>query len=509
MRAAVATGLMGLWLATSACGAPSRGDDDDGDDDDDAAGPDDAGDRDGDDGGPCAPSSLGQSYVGCDYWPTVTGNIVSQHYEFAVSVSNTSGARATVRIDGGALTEPMIFDVVSGGVAVRTLPWVEALKLCLGDSQFDCQTGHGTAARAVGGAYHLRSDVPVTVYQFNPLDFFQSDAPENSFSNDASLLFPTTSWRDDYYVASFTPVLGGIVAYPSLLAVTAHEDGTRVTINARASTAAQNGAPRFDTGVPQDVMLDAGDVIQIGAVAGDLTGSRVTSDKPIQVIGAHYCSRIPLEFGFCDHLEESMFPVETLSRQYVVVAPAVTTIPDGKEQYVRIVATAAATTLTYDPPIAGAPTTIASPGDFVEIARNPTSFLVTANHKVLVAQYMEGSQVAGNTGDPSMALAVPVEQYRTEYLFHAPLNYTTSYVDVIARTGTAVTLDGVLLTGFTPIGTSGYALARVTPLGPGTGGVGNHTITGSTPFGISVYGYGQDTSYWYPGGLDLRLIPID
>jgi len=24
---------------------------------------------------------------------------------------------------------------------------------------------------------------------------------------------------------------------------------------------------------------------------------------------------------------------------------------------------------------------------------------------------------------------------------------------------------------------------------------------------ISVYGYGQYTSYWYPGGLNLELIP--
>lgn len=204
-----------------------------------------------------------------------------------------------------------------------------------------------------------------------------------------------------------------------------------------------------------------------------------------------------------------MFPVDTLSKQYVVIAPAVTTIPGGKEQYVRIIATAADTTLTYEPPVAGAPTTIAAAGDHVEIARNPASFLITANRKVLVAQYMEGSQVAGGTGDPSMALAVPVEQYRTHYLFHAPLNYTTNYVDIIARTGTAITLDSVSVTSFTPIGTSGYSLARVTPLGPGLGGDGNHTITGSTPFGISVYGYGQDTSYWYPGGLDLRVIPID
>lgn len=458
--------------------------------------------------GPCAPGELGESYVGCDYWPTVTGNIVSRHYEFAVSVSNTTTSRATVQIDGGGLTDPMIFDVLAGSVAVRTLPWVEPLKLCLGELGADCVNGHDNAALVADGAYHLRSNVPVTVYQFNPLDFFQASAPEYSFSNDASLLFPTTAWRDDYYVASYTPVTGNFDAYPSLLAVTAYQDGTTITINARASTAAQGGAPAFVAGTAQDLLLNAGDVLEIGATAGDLTGSRVTSDKPIQVIGAHYCARIPLAFGFCDHLEESMFPVATLSRRYVVVAPAVTTIPAGKEQMIRIVATEANTTLTYEPPVANAPTAIAAAGDWIEIPRTPQSFLIEANHKVLVAQYMEGSTVAGGTGDPSMALAVPVEQYRTQYLFHAPLNYTTNYLDVIARTGTAVTLDGTSLTGFTPIGASGFSVARVTPLGPGLGGDGNHTITGGSPFGISVYGYGQDTSYWYPGGLDLKLVPI-
>jgi hypothetical protein len=29
---------------------------------------------------------------------------------------------------------------------------------------------------------------------------------------------------------------------------------------------------------------------------------------------------------------------------------------------------------------------------------------------------------------------------------------------------------------------------------------------GSMPFGITVYGYGQYTSYWYPGGLELMTI---
>jgi hypothetical protein len=167
-----------------------------------------------------------------------------------------------------------------------------------------------------------------------------------------------------------------------------------------------------------------------------------------------------------------------------------------------------AAAFTYDPPLAGAPATIAAAGDFVEIPTNPASFAVTASAKVMVAQYMEGSTRGGNTGDPAMSLAVPVEQYRSEYLFHAPTNYETNYVDIIASSTGTVTLDGVAITNFQPIGTSGFKLARVTPLGNGPLGDGNHAINGTEPFGIQVYGYGMDTSYWYPGGLDLDLVPI-
>lgn len=204
-----------------------------------------------------------------------------------------------------------------------------------------------------------------------------------------------------------------------------------------------------------------------------------------------------------------MFPVDALSNRYIVNAPAVTgTLPNGKEQTVRIVATQAGTTLTYDPPQAGAPTAIANAGDFVQISRQAASYLLTANHKVLVAQLAQGSSTGGNIGDPDITLAVPVEQYRSSYLFHAPTNYTTNYVDITAPVGATVTLDGTAVTNFTPIGSTGFALARVNPLGAGPGNDGNHSITGSMPIGISVYGYGMDTSYWYPGGLNLELVPV-
>jgi homospermidine synthase len=36
---------------------------------------------------------------------------------------------------------------------------------------------------------------------------------------------------------------------------------------------------------------------------------------------------------------------------------------------------------------------------------------------------------------------------------------------------------------------------------------GNHLFDGDQKFGVMIYGYGQYTSYWYPGGLDLNSIP--
>ena len=101
-----------------------------------------------------------------------------------------------------------------------------------------------------------------------------------------------------------------------------------------------------------------------------------------------------------------------------------------------------------------------------------------------------------------MTLGVAKDQYRSSYLFHAPVSYTNNYVNVTAPTGAVVTLDGAAIpaASFKAIGGSGFSIARVTL--PSVN-AGNHTISSSMAFGISVYGYGQYTSYWYPGGTQL------
>ena len=470
--------------------------------------------------GTCSPAALSQSYIGCDYYPTVTGNIVGDNFDFAVAISNTSGDVAMITIDGGALTSPMMVTVPANSLLVQKLPWQQALKMCndaltpeTGGCDDIAPTEPGIVAK---GAYHLRSNNPVTVYQFNSLEYSIDGGVDFSYSNDASLMLPTNVWRKDYFAAA----LGGLAGVnPSEMAITAMQDGTMVTIKSRATTDAAPGIQAFAIGTPQTIMLNQGDVVELTSNGDpaevdvtdyDFTGSEITSSAPVQVISGHYCADVPDDppVAACDHMEESMFGVDALSSTYIVNAPAVTTEPAGKVEVIRVIATQPGTTLTYNPAQPGAPTTITNAGDFIAIENNSASFMITANQKVMVAQYMEGQDADGaGTGDPAMALAVPVEQFRTSYLFHAPISYDSNYVDVTAPTGATVMLDGMPVT-FNAIGATGYSLGRVNPLTAGPNGDGSHNITGDMPFGITVYGYGQYTSYWYAGGLDLSTIVI-
>jgi hypothetical protein len=90
-------------------------------------------------------------------------------------------------------------------------------------------------------------------------------------------------------------------------------------------------------------------------------------------------------------------------------------------------------------------------------------------------------------------------------VFLAPENYTRSFVDVTAELGAQVILDGKAIPAdaFSAIGQSGWAVARVELAATGV-----HDASSDQRFGISVYGYGDWTSYIYPGGLNLSAISV-
>src|SRR4051812_34273334 len=75
----------------------------------------------------CADAAKAKSYVGCDYWPTITGNNVWSIFDFAVVVANASGQPAQITITGPNATNQTA-TVAAGQLQKFYLPWVTSLK---------------------------------------------------------------------------------------------------------------------------------------------------------------------------------------------------------------------------------------------------------------------------------------------------------------------------------------------------------------------------------------------
>ncbi|HEX8951932.1 MAG TPA: IgGFc-binding protein, partial [Polyangia bacterium] len=483
----------------------------------------------------CADAAAQKSYVGCDYWPTVTANAVWSDFDFAVVIANTGTSAATVTVTG-----PNNFNqttmVPASQLSKIYLPWVAMLKR--GDFD-ECTnvTALTSSTTMPHGAYHLVSSVPVVVYQFSALEYGPMGGPAGkdwsacmqkaascaaggvqcfSYSNDASLLLPSTALTGNYRVTGWHTNYGT----GQFMSITGLADSTTVTVKMSAvgKVLAGTGVAALGAGQTGTYTLNTGDVLQLAsrdtAIVGgsdvDPTGTLIKADKPVQVIAGDFCATNPQGAGACDHLEESVFPAETLGKHYLVTAPPG---PDGTVvgHTVRLVGNVDGTHLTYNPAMAGAPATL-NAGQVVDIGPTPTDFEVTGDHEFAAETIMQGGSVVDpnapgtmQRGDPSESLFFAVEQYRTGYLFLAPSDYDVNYVVIVAPTTAKLVLDGAAVTvAPTPIGATTYGTFRV-PITAGSSS-GAHTLTSDLPMGIQVLGYGQYTSYQYPGGGNLALI---
>ena len=463
--------------------------------------------------GPCAPNQLQSSYIGCEYWPTTVANLVWDVFDFAVAVANPAGAQpANVKVTRGATVVATV-TVAPGGLQIIKLPWVPEIKGGQAGPDGSVSGDIGTVM-APGGAYRLRSTTPVSVYQFNALDYkldpsdpkyascpgLQSFAGCFSYSNDASLLLPTNALTGNYVVFTYPSWSAANLA--DYAAITATADGTKVTFTSSTTLQPGGGIGALGAGQSATVTMNAGDVLQIMSVpnGGDISGSIVKADKPVQVIAGLPCVYIPDGMGACDHIEESILPVETLGSEYLMTAPQPV---GGNPTYeLRIHGIDAGTVVTVDPAIGGMGTVNLGAGQTASFTVTG-DYHLTGNKHFYVSQYMVGQSVAG-IGDPSQSNGVPVGQYRSDYTFLAPNSYDANYVNITTGKGVMITLDGapVPAASFKAIGASPYGVATL-PLSNSQ----SHVVKaiGGTA-GIIVYGYGQFTSYMYPGGLNLEKL---
>jgi hypothetical protein len=488
----------------------------------------------------CEQAESERSYLGCAYVAVPTTNAeLDPIFEFAVAIANPQLVPAQVVIERGAAFSTSV-TVAPGALEIVALPWIDALRVPASGTSY-------VSVAQPDGSYRLRSDVPVTVHQFNPLTFVQptdcsgafdptpGDGRCDSYTNDASLLLPLHALTGSYLVMSRPSHLvstgAGIGGSPGFLAIVGVDDApVEVTVRTRAHTlaSADGTIPAHAPGEVLSLTVRPGEVVQLLSAVPpvcpmpvperdprvdasycdlgpdfDLTGTEVAANGRVAVFSGHNCTFVPFDRWACDHLEEQLFPAEALGTS--AVAPLALQ-QRSEPNLVRIVSAADGNEITFSPASdSGIDTITLDRGEHVEVtirrATRITGTLPFLGARFLVGQEYQGIGTAGSDapGDPSMGLLVPDQQWRNQYVFLAPDTYTASYLDVIAATGQRVELDGQVLALREAAGT-GVSVATVN-LRPGV-----HRLRGTLPIGAHVYGYASYTSYLAPAGLDLREI---
>ncbi len=491
-----------------------------------------------------------KSYLGCEYYGADLDNarlfagydsfgyeewLDAANSQYAVVVSNPDAQlSALVSITRGQPTSSPPTDVCEPPVPDDS--FVAAVVLPpKGLHIFELPARNIDGTVQAEKAYRIASNVPIIAYQFNPLENVEV------FSNDASLLLPTTAIGNDYYVMTRGQTFDLLKGY--LTVVGAHPQPTEVTVTVTAKTLAGDGIPAMQPGDTFTTTLKQFEVLNIETdfVGADLTGSRVVADRPVVVFGGSEAANAPStslcdkvtntcmqdssvscacppdnpdcsqddlcsQFITCcaDHLEMQMFPISAWGTEYV----AVRSFPRNAEKDVwRLLAASPGTVVTLDPPVATVPTL--GPGEWYEF-ESDGDFLIQSSEPILVGQFLaaQDAPVPGRhpndagTGDPAFILIAPTRQFRDNYAFIAPNKYAFDYVSIAAPEGTQVWLDGQLADDAGgarggPVGTTGWRAIRV-PISDG-----EHRLACPATCSVMVHGYDQYVSYGYPGGLNL------
>lgn len=522
----------------------------------------------------CAQARADNSYVGCDYWAVATlnsalgglssvpgrptsevGAVGVDGFQFAVVVANSAATSATLRVTGGGLDAAIVQTVAPHQLATVALPWVASTSHVVAAGSRTTQPLQ--SVQAPGAAYHITSSIPVVIYQFNPLSFRDSrratcakdDLTCYSFTNDASLLLPAHVLTGNYLTVAWgtqTQAEGRnlVGLTPGFLTIVGTASTpTTVSVLLSSHTIAGNGLPAGSPGTTLTRTLAAGEVWQIlgngmdvnsascvrerlyrdrtaevcaPRATFDLTGTVVRSDQPVAVFAGHDCARVPYNRAACDHLEEQLFPSESLGTHYVVAATE-PQLPGREPNILRIVSNAPHNTLTFTPAYnPGGSPVVLERGQFIDLLLED-GVEIQGSGSLSVTSYLVGQNyfsnddesAAGVADDPSMVLEVPVEQWRYTYDFLTPGTYTRSYVNLVAPRGATLSLDGAVVSTGSPGVTSfeageGFVAWRVDV----SAHPGAHHVESDRRqrFSAKVYGFGSYTSYMYPGGLDLTHI---
>ncbi len=498
-------------------------------------------------GGECKPTCVvasdAASNVGCEFWAVDLdqqdggGNDpASAPWGIVLSNAGQSEADVYVELNDAPVGQPLALKkikqakIAPGKLVQFELPTRE---LDCGKKPNDYKSP-GTCLSS--RAFRVVASSPIVVYQFNTF--------KNSFSNDASLLLPTNAlgqyyrvigWSAGHPVPTNFPGIGLIIDR-SYVTIVGTEPGTKVRFSPTYKVKGNPPIAETQAGGIVEATIGPFDVLNLETAdstfqetqqkpyVADFTGSLVTASAPVAVFSGTESTAAPGHVkiptypgwdaggqgnGCClDHLEDQLFPMESIGKSYVITRSPVRSTSGYKEPDVlRFVGAAETAEVTTSLPAPFDKFTL-KPGE-VKDTWTQDDITVTATAPIMIGQILvsQGYVQGPNTGDPSLTVFPPVDQYRSEYVFLTPPSWTTNHVVISTEPSTQVTIDGTVPTDcvVTNIGTLGGKTyeSRRCPLKEGA-----HQLSGTAPFGIIAYGYGSAGSYAFAGGADVKKIYV-
>jgi hypothetical protein len=426
----------------------------------------------------------------------------------------------------------------------------------------------GTHSALTAHAYRIRSVLPIVAYQFNPLDNV------GVFSNDASLLLPISGISSRYTVVGWPQTIANSEIASedfdprrtdedlrAFIAIVGTAPSTHVTVTLGPQVRNVVGVGRYPNGRPGDVWeFDLGefDVINLETQGfnADFTGTTIVATAPVVVFTGSEASDAPrfsdLANRQCcaDHLEEQLFPDDTLGRRFFIgrtparshalnrafLDPTRDRVGEFNEpEYVRIVA--------VEEGVTHVTTTAPFPDDAFDLAQGESAILVAhqdmeinSDRAIAVLQVLASQDAVGIPfdypgGDPAIIAVPPVDQWRSEYVFLTPDLYAFDFVTIVARRDTAILLDERPLEEFDcTVGAADGIVRRMEDpppdfvvyrcqlsfpdvigrpnvrVEPGIQNDGYHTLRATDEVSLVVSGFDAYVSYAYVGGADLRAI---
>ena len=334
---------------------------------------------------------------------------------------------------------------------------------------------------------------------------------DGDFVTDNFMAFPIYDYGHEYYTLSVPSAtsLGG------MFAVVATEDNTQVRITPSVMTANGN-LPEFTYAVT----LNRGEVYQVtpkNLEGTDITGSRITSDKPVVVYSGHAGAFLPEGAGGAQNaMMEQMIPVVDWGRRFYARP-----LPGQSRGFYKVVASQNGTVVRRN----GLPLATLKAGEsHTFMFEEPV--MIEGSLPIMAAQFTTHfiADSARPNSDPSMMLLNPIDLFSTSYQWMTPyllpryfLRSNPSggpepdtvfvpfdhYLMVTApKTGrTSVRLDN------RPIDFDNYGLPHgdgkyVTAIVKILAGV--HQITSAVPVNAQTFGYSHYDAYSSPAGTLVR-----